>query len=377
MKKIRIFHVLHSLRTGGLENGVINLINELNSNRFDHVICCIDSSGPMAERLARPVQICTLQKGDKRAYLLPFKIAKIIRKMNPDIVHTRNWGAIDGIVAARLAGVRSVIHGEHGREATDPTGGNSRRRRIRKALRPLVKHFVAVSEELKTWLIEDVGISKEKITRIMNGVNTERFVPVQDKMLAKVRLGLDSGSLIIGTVGRLDPVKDYETLLRACARVIAQCGTRIGEVSSIKVLIIGSGPLEDKLRCSAKELGIEETVLFLGERNNVPEILQAMDVFVLPSVTEGISNTILEAMACGLPVVATKVGGNSELINDNITGFLFPVGNDEKLGQILVDYISNPEMMRAHGEKGRTRCEAHFSLSRMVEAYAQLYCSLA
>ncbi len=369
-------HVLHSLRIGGLENGAINLINQLDGDRFEHAICCIDSSGPMAERLARPVQIITLEKGDKRDYLLPFKIAPIIRKLRPDIVHTRNWGTIDGVVAARLAGVRSVIHGEHGREAGDLTGGNTRRRRIRKALNPLVKHFVTVSEELKTWLIKEVGIPEGKITRIMNGVNTERYFPAHNKMLAKGRLGLDPGSFIIGTVGRLDPVKDHETLIRACARLIAQCGLMARKATTIKVLIVGSGPLEGKLRSFAAELGIQDSVLFLSERNDIPEILQAMDVFVLSSLAEGISNTILEAMASGLAVVATRVGGNGELVDGGRTGFLLPAGDDSALAHTLTGYINNPEMVKKHGKNSRAKAETEFSLGEMVEAYGKLYRSI-
>ena len=136
--KIKIFHILHSLQIGGLENGVVNLINNLNDGRFKHVICCVDSSGPMAERLKIPIEIFSLQKGDRRDYLLPFKIAKIIKKIRPDIVHTRNWAAIDGVIGARLAGVKSVIHGEHGREASDPTGANAVRKKIRKTLSPWI-----------------------------------------------------------------------------------------------------------------------------------------------------------------------------------------------------------------------------------------------
>lgn len=215
--KVKILHTLHSLQVGGLENGVVNLINSLDSDRFEHAICCITTSGPMADRIIHPVEVVTLGKGRGGDYLLPLKLARAIKKVGPDIVHTRNWGAIDGVVAARLAGVHRVIHGEHGREATDLTGTNKRRLMIRKILHPLVARFVTVSAELKTWLVRDVSVPEGKVVQIINGVDADRFRPADDKAAAKTKAGLPPSSFVIGSVGRLDPVKDYSTLIRGFA----------------------------------------------------------------------------------------------------------------------------------------------------------------
>jgi hypothetical protein len=163
--KIKILHIVHSLQIGGLENGVVNLINNLNSDTFEHAVCCIDSSGPMADRIKRPVDIYSLKKGDNRDYLLSLKISKVVRKVRPDIVHTRNWGTIDGVAGARIAGVKKIIHGEHGREATDPRGANSLRKRVRKLLGSWISQFVAVSDDLRSWLIDDVGISSAPLQK--------------------------------------------------------------------------------------------------------------------------------------------------------------------------------------------------------------------
>ena len=371
--KLKILHILHSLRIGGLENGAINLINRLDDGRFEHSICCIDESGPMAKRLIRPVDIYALGKGERRDHLLPFKIASIIRKVKPDIVHTRNWGTIDGAIAAHLSKVRYVVHGEHGREAADPDGANKRRSVIRKALNPLISRFVTVSSELRDWLVRDVGISQDKVIQIINGVDTERFRPAGDKAIARSKTGFDPDSFLIGTVGRLDPVKDMQTLIDTIHRLTFN----ISNKKKIELLIVGSGPEEQKLKARALELQVSDRIYFIGERNDIPELMQAMDVFVLPSIAEGISNTLLEAMASGLPIVATRVGGNPEVVEDGVTGVLFEPGNSVGFAEKLFLYSSNPELARKHGCGGRIRAEERFSLGRMVKEYEKLYLSLA
>jgi len=367
--KIKVLHVLHSLRVGGLENGLVNLINRLDPERFEHAICCIDSSGPMAQRITRPVRIVALDKGAARDYLLPLKLARVIRGLGPDLVHTRNWGSIDAVVAARLAGVRRVVHGEHGREASDPTGANLRRNKVRRALSPLVSRFVAVSEDLREWLVDEVGISGDKVGRILNGVNTERFAPGAERALLRERLGVGPGNFLIGTVGRLDPVKDQASLLRAFAALPRPGGARL--------CLVGSGPEEAALQRLSASLGLTtEQVSFLGERSDIPELMQALDLFVLPSIAEGISNTVLEAMACGLPVAASRVGGNGELVLEGETGALFAPGDVAGLSAILERYRAEPRLAAEHGQRGRRRAELDFSLERMVRDYQELYLSV-
>lgn len=366
--KIKILHIIHSLKIGGLENGVINLINHLDDARFENAICCIHSSGPMAERLKKPIEIYSLEKGNGRDYLLPFKIAKIVNKIKPDIVHTRNWAAIDGVIGARLAGVRSVIHGEHGREASDPTGANVIRKKIRKVLSPWISRFVTVSEELKNWLVYDVGIPQEKVIQIINGVDTIRFKLQEGRDMIKKKLGFDKDSFIIGTVGRLDLVKGHDTILDAFKLF---CGSH--ENKKLNLIVIGTGPLEKKLKMRAKEMNIEDKIVFLGDKNDVVQYYDCMDVYVLSSIAEGISNTILEAMACGLPVIATHVGGTSELVDDNETGFLFEPGDFSGLSQKLSVYFDDPEVMVRHGINGRRKAEDKFSLARMVRRYEEIY----
>jgi sugar transferase (PEP-CTERM/EpsH1 system associated) len=366
--KIKVLHILNSLQVGGLENGVVNLINNLDAQMFMHSICCIDSIGPMAERIKHPVSIFSLEKGESRNYLISLKIARLINRVKPDIIHTRNWSAIDGIIGARLAGVRIVIHGEHGREAGDPDGRNIKRKKIRKALSPWVSRFITVSNELQDWLIHDVGITPAKVTQIINGVDTDYIKPAGNKEQLKSELGLSPDTFVIGSVGRLDPVKDHETLLRAFK--IASERKRDKEPV---LIIVGSGPLKEDLKLIAGKLGISNSVNFAGERNDVIRLYSCMDVYVLPSIAEGISNTILEAMASGLPVLSSSVGGNLELVDQGQTGYFFSPGNVEELAVSICRYADNDSLAREHGFNGRQRAVDKFSIQQMTDKYRALY----
>jgi len=368
--RIKILHILHSLQVGGLENGVVNLINRLDPERFEHAICCIASSGPMAERIERPVPIHVIGKGAERDSLLSVKIARVVRTVRPHIVHTRNWGTIDGVPGALLGGVRRIVHGEHGREATDPTGANRRRQQARRLLSPFISRFVTVSDDLRRWLVDEVGVASAKVVQIINGVDTERFSPAADRAAAKALVGLDPRSFVVGTVGRLDPVKDQQLLLRAFAAFAR--GMAAGGASSALVLV-GAGPEEERLRSLAAELGMTDSVHFTGERRDTPELLRAMDLFVLPSIAEGISNTILEAMASGLPVLATDVGGNGELVVENESGFLFPSGDGDRLEELLFRCSADDAVRASLGVAARGRCLEHFSLEAMADAYGRVY----
>jgi glycosyltransferase involved in cell wall biosynthesis len=192
-----------------------------------------------------------------------------------------------------------VIHGEHGRDASDPQGRNPLRRRVRRLLAPLVTEFVTVSRDLARWLTEDVGIPARKVTHICNGVDTDRFLP-GDRDAARRAIGVPDGLAVVGTVGRLDPVKDHMGLIRAFAEGVAY--------RAAILVIVGDGPTRPELAELVRTLGIEDRVRLLGERDDIPLLLRALDLFVLPSVGEGISNAILEAMAHG-PAGGGDAGG--------------------------------------------------------------------
>jgi sugar transferase (PEP-CTERM/EpsH1 system associated) len=370
MTKIKITHIVHSLDVGGLENGLVNVINNLDPARFSHSIVCLIRSGAIAQRIHRKdVEIREIGLDPSRFKFPIMPLVKIFRELRPDIVHTRAWGTVDAIMAARLAGVPRVIHGEHGRDVADPQGRNRKRNVIRKCLSPMVDRFMTVSDDLQRWLTETVGIAAHKVVRIHNGVDIGKFSR-GGREAARRMLGLADANVAIGIVGRLDPVKDHRGLLHAFA--LAAQG-----FPQAHLIIVGDGSMRQAIAAQIEQLRIADRVQMLGERQDVADILKALDCFTLTSVAEGISNTILEAMATGLPVVATHVGGNPELVQHGVTGQLVAPGDVGALAQAFETYLNDPELRQRHGEAARERSEKHFSLERMAANYTELYSSVA
>ena len=366
MKPIKIMHVIHSLDIGGLENGVVNLINKMDRDKFAHAICCITNSGRNAEKLnKKDVSIFEMKKGERSELLLPLRLTWLFKRTQIDIVHTRGWGAIDGIIGAKLAGIPIVVHGEHGRDMIDSDGSNKKRNFIRKLLSCFVASYITVSNDLHEWLITSVGVNEKKVKTIYNGVDTIKFNP-DNKFLVREKYGYSSEDIIIGTVGRLAPIKDQQLLIKAFAQLNKK-------YHNITLLIIGDGPCREGLKNLARDLGIKQNVSFLGMRSDVPELLKLFDIFVLPSIIEGISNTILEAMATGIPVVASRVGGNSALIVNGETGYLVTKGDVSELATAVERYILDRATMERHGTSGRKRAIGEFGLDRMVAQYEDVY----
>jgi len=368
MAKIKIFHVFHSLNMGGLENGVVNLVNRSNAEFFSHEICCLSTSGVVSERLEVDIPIFDMHKREGNDWRMILQLIRLIKSRQPNIVHTRNWGGVDAIAAAAIAGVSTIIHSEHGWNLDDPRGQNYRRRQIRRLFSFPVSHFVAVSADIKDWLIDDVGVKKDKIRVIFNGVDTEKFLP-GDQPYLKERYGFLPSDCIIGSVGRFDPIKNHQLLLKAFSRL--NC-----EGKTIRLVFLGDGPERNSLIALRDSLPCRDRIHFLGQRDDVADILRIMDIFVLPSKSEGVCNALLEAMATGLPIVATAVGGNIELIQDGFTGLLVPSDDEHAMSNALVRLIEDESGLRSQiGAKAREMAEEKFSLLRMVSEYESLYLS--
>jgi sugar transferase (PEP-CTERM/EpsH1 system associated) len=358
----RILHVVDSLGVGGTENVLATLI-ERTQNHVQHSVCCIREAGPMAPRVqARGVAVTVVGKAPGHDWSLPLRIAKLCRAQRPDVVHSRNWGSIDAIVGARLAGTPVVIHGEHGRDAADPHGSNTRRNRARRLLAHLADRMVAVSEQLRQWLIHDVGVRASKVCLLRNGVDISRFHAHVDRDVLRARHGFAPTDFIVGTVGRLDAVKNQTALVDLAT-----------QVPDVHVVIVGDGPERSTLEQHVERQAAQRTVHLLGQRDDVADLLAMFDVFVLPSLAEGMCNTILEAMASGLPVVATGVGGNPELVADGVTGALVPPRDAQALTQAVERYARDARLRQLHGAAGRQRVQQDFTLDAMVNGYLALY----
>ncbi len=364
--KLRICHVIFRLGTGGLENGLVNLINRMDPARFVHQIVCVDRAADFAGRLAGPVEIIELRKrpGFEAAFYL--RAWRCLRRLRPDVVHTRNTAGLDCILPARLAGVRAVVHGEHGRTADDPEGRNPRHNLLRRLNAPWVRRFTTVSVDLADWLTATVGIPARKVEVLMNGVDTDRFRPGPVDRAALLP-GVSPEAVVVGTVGRLDPVKGHLDLVAAAPRLDP----------AVHVVIVGGGPEHDRLAAAIESSGVADRVHLLGERSDIPELLRAFDLFCLPSLAEGISNTLLEAMATGLPVVATRVGGNPELVVDGETGMLVPPADPATLAAALGRLATDSSLRVPLGTAARCRAVGAFSVEEMTRRYDKCYTEVA
>lgn len=367
-----ILHVIHHLVVGGMENGLVNLINKMPPHRFRHAIACVEDYSEFRQRLQRPeVEVIAMHRSRIGNTALRTKFFQLCRRLRPAIVHTRGPSGLDALLPARLAGVRHSVHGEHGWNVNDLHGKAWKPVLLRRLHSPLVDRYITVSKDLERYLIERVGISASRITQIYNGVDTERFVPAPHKSVGTLPDGFaDGDSIVIGTVGRIQAVKDQETLIHAFAALVRQSP----EASRrLRLAIVGDGPLLQDLRQLIESLGMSSRAWLPGSLSNISEVMRAMDVFVLPSLNEGISNTILEAMATGLPVVATVVGGNPELLEEGKTGRLFKPGDVPSLTCLLNEYFSDASLLRLHACSARRHAVERFGLDSMVENYQAVY----
>lgn len=370
-----VAHVLYRFDVGGLENGVVNLINRLPVDRFRHAVIALTEVTDFSRRVQRDdVQYYSLRKPPGQGIWQSAKMARLFRQLRPAIVHTRNLAALDMTLAAAVTHVPVRIHGEHGWDSSDPDGSRRLNVWARRAFRPFVHQYIALSRHLERYLVDVVGVRPERVAQIYNGVDTLRFQPAPEgrSPLGGAPFG-DGEKWVVGTVGRLDSVKDQLLLVRAFALSL--------EISPparehLRLVIAGDGPMRARIEEAVGELGLKDLVWLAGTRDDVPELLRGFDAFVLPSQAEGISNTVLEAMASALPVLATRVGGNVELVEDGVTGRLVPARDPRALAQALLEDYNDRPAARARGKAAQSAVRRRFSLESMVGAYDELYTRL-
>ena len=368
-----ILHVVLRFAIGGLENGVVNLINRMPSRTWRHgVVALTDVSETFRDRVkSADVSFTSFNKPPGHAFWLYPELFRLFREQRPAIVHTRNLAALEAVVPAWAAGVPVRIHGEHGRDVSDLDGSNRRYQWVRRLYRPFVHQYVALSRDLEKYLTERIDVPSSRVEHIYNGVDTEGFRPRHG---GRVPIGdspfNDPSLFVIGTVGRMEAVKDHTNLARAFVRALAisPAATR-----RLRLVFVGDGPLRGEVESIVRAAKVESFVWFAGERDDVAELMSGLDCFVLPSLAEGISNTILEAMASGLPVIATRVGANADLLEDGLSGRLVPAANAQAIAEEILTYLSDPVLARRHGHAGRQIVERRFSVDRMVADYDAMY----
>lgn len=367
-----IMHVLHRFDTGGLENGVVNLINHMPPAAYRHMVVALTEVTEFRRRLKHADVVCVaLHKPPGHGFAIYPRLWRLLRTHRPSIVHTRNLAALEMQVPAWLARVPVRIHGEHGRDVDDLDGTSLRYQRMRRLYAPFVGRYVALSRDLAGYLSGPVGIASSRIDQIYNGVDATRFVPAASvpPPIAGCPFAAPAHWLI-GTVGRMQAVKNQPLLARAFARALA---IEPALHDRARLVLVGDGPLRAESQAVLRDAGAAELAWLPGERDDVADVMRGLNCFVLPSLAEGISNTILEAMAAGLPVIATDVGGNAELVDHMRTGCIVPSSDVEAMAQALVRMYNDPQGCAAMAAAARAEVLRRFSLDSMVAAYQDLY----
>lgn len=366
-----IAHVVYHFGTGGMENGMVNLFNHLPPDRFRHVVICLSGYGDFRKRITTQlVEFHDLGKRPGHDFSWMPRLHKLFSSLRPDILHTRNLNALEAQFVGALWGVKGRVHGEHGRDMSDIDGTNWKYNLLRRAARRVVHHYIAVSKDLENWLRHTIHVPDARLTQIYNGVDSLRFHPREGARPAVVPDGfLDGAACVIGSVGRMAAVKDYPTLVRA---FIELC-RRSPEAARLRLVIVGDGPARAECQALIDAAGLTRQALFPGDRGDTPEWLRTFDVFVLSSKGEGISNTILEAMASALPIVATRVGGTPELVKEGENGLMWTPGDADRLAGILAEYAADPGRRQREGMAARSRIERRFSWPGAAAAYQAIY----
>lgn len=356
---IKVLHVLSDTNIGGAGRYLFNLLSFNDNNRFQTVVAC-PGGGELEKQLkSKGIRVLTLEGGESSVNLGHIKrLRQIISREKVDIVHTH--ASFAGRIAGRMSGCK-VVMTRHGLGS----GGNRmvKRAATRLISRIFTDRIIAVSRAVKVSLM-DSGVPADMITTVYNGIDLSKFDGINGTLRRK--LGIAPGVPIVGIVARLVPEKGYEYAINAFYHVLKV-------YPSARLVIVGDGPLEESLKSMCIKLGINEHVIFTGYRQKVENLVADFDVFVLPSVSEGLGLALLEAMALGKPAVATEVGGIPEVIKHDVNGLLVPPGNDKYLAEGIIEVLSDKKRAKTLGlEAQKTACQK-FSSKTMIEKTEEVY----
>lgn len=368
-RRVHVVHVLYRFAAGGLENVLVQLINGLPHAQFRHTIIALTSvDEAFARRITRSdVEVIALNKSPGQPFALYPRMYRLLRRLRPDAIHTCNIAALEFMPVAALAGVPRRIHAEHGWDIADPDGRNTRYRTLRRFYARFVHQVVTVSSQLHAYWATQIGLGAERLQLIPNGVDCDRFRPRRaDDTLPEGWPFRRGEHHVVGTVGRLEPIKNQALLVEAFIRLATQAGK-----DALRLAIIGDGPLRAAVAARMREAGLEDRLWLPGSRSDIPDILRALDCFVLPSLAEGTSCTLQEAMAVGLPIVATEVGGNAELLQQGRYGRLVPSNDAIALAAAIDAGCADQDS----GAAARQSVQALYGLDKMLMRYQMLFAS--
>jgi glycosyltransferase involved in cell wall biosynthesis len=366
MDKIKVMQITHDLNIGGLQRVVVDLAKSLDKEKFDVSVCALREGGPFERELKDAgIEVIRMPSTGHRAdYFRFWKLYKVMMEKKPSIIHTHNTEPLtDATPAALLARIPVRVHTDHARHFPD-----KRRYMFSEwLLSHFISQFVAVSEHTKENLVRHEKIRPNKIKVVFNGISGEKYNIRIDKEKKKAELGVGpSRTPILGVAARLTKQKGITYLLKAMKLLCK-------DFSDILLLIAGEGELWDELHAEVNELDIERNVLFLGPRLDIHEILQVQDIFVLPSLYEGLPLVLLEAMAASLPIVAADVGGVRQAVQDGINGLLLRPEDPGALYDAIKRLIKNRAMRADFSKNSLEVFQKQFTLERMVKTYEKLY----
>lgn len=360
-----IVHLVYRLDFGGLETVLVECINRIPRTRYRHAVVCLTGYTDFARKIAQPgVEIYSLNKAPGLGLGTHVVLWKLLRRLRPTILHTYNLAAVEYAFTAALAGVPVRVHAEHGRDLSDPEGLNQKHNMLRRLLIPFIDMYVPVSRDLQRWLSTAVGVPDAKNLLINNGVDTQQF-----SCAAPAAAPSHDALFVVGTVGRIQDVKNHKGLVEAFLRLRERLPH---QRARLRLHIIGDGPLMAALRGQVAAAGLDDCVWLPGARTDVATCMAAFSVFVLPSFAEGTPVTLLEAMASGLPVVASRVGGIPDVIGTGC-GVLVGPSDYDAIAAALAAYCEQPALAALHGAAGRQIVEQRYSVAAMLGEYTFLY----
>jgi len=365
-RRINVLYLINALCPGGAEKVVARTVALLDRKRYHPIVCCLWKSGPVAEEIERKgVKVICLGARSRLDLTVVPKLFRLLKREEIHIIHSFLFHAnMLGRIVGRLAGVPVILCSERTMEME-----GKHRLFVNRLTAPLADKVIAVCEAVREFAIAEIGIRPDKLITIYNGIDLNEFSPnpnQEETEEAKRELGITPSHKVVGTVGHLEEEKGCEYLLRAAAQVSVQD-------EKVIFLLVGDGSQRAKLETLAQDLGISSQVMFMGHRNDVPKLLSVMDVFVLPSLYEGLPNALLEALAACRPVVATQVGGIPEVVADGETGILIPPRDPGALAGAICALLKDRERAREMGMAGRKRVERLFSVETMVAKTEALY----
>lgn len=359
---LRVMFVITSMPVGGAETLLVNIIRSMDRDRFLPELCCLKYFDTLGEELAQEIPAYTGLLAHKYDFRVLGRLTRLLRARRIDAVITVGTGGDKmfwGRLAAWRAGVPVIASALHSTGLPDHVEWQNR------LLTPLTDAFIAVAGPHALHLVEREGCPAARVRIIPNGVDTERFRPLAANAGLREQLRLPAGAPVAAILAALRPEKNHELFLRSAARIRQTAPTA-------QFLIIGDGVRRHDLERLAEQLQIDDCVHFLGTRADIPELLSLVDVLVLSSHMEANPVSVIEALACEKPVVATRVGSVGETVQDGVSGYLVTPGSDEEMAARVIELFGNPTLARNMGRAGRDHVVTHWSLDRMVEGYQDL-----